>query len=199
MRTFGTHSTVIIWERTAERGKVFTFNPGIWVESFTVNTMLGGRMIRNFWVCAMTTQFVRIVHPPAVAVFRIVARVVICASTHFANSVRHNSVLLLLLFIRLATERAVSGQQAYLRSFLLMVAVALRLVVQTLYYRADGAVAHVALVYTCSLSVLRFQFLFDVVNTVACHNRLALLNVYISIISASLRLMSYVPFSWSQR
>ncbi len=94
MRTVGTCGTVIIGERTADRGKVFTFNTRIWVESFTVNTMLGGRMIRNFWVCAMTTQFVRIVHPPAVSVFGIETRVVVCASAHFTNSVRHNSVLL---------------------------------------------------------------------------------------------------------
>ena len=94
MRTVGTRGTVIIWERTAERGKVFTFNTRIWVESFTVNTMLGGRMIRNFWVCAMTAQFVRIVHPPAVPIFRIRTWIVVCASAHFTNSVRHNSVLL---------------------------------------------------------------------------------------------------------
>lgn len=90
MRTFGTHGTVIIGERTAERGKVFTFNTRIWVESFTVNTMLGGRMIRNFRVCTMTTQFVRIVHPPAVAVFWIVARVFVRASAYFTYSVSHN-------------------------------------------------------------------------------------------------------------
>ena len=53
MRTFGTHSTVIIGERTAERGKVFALDAGIWVETLGVDAMLGCGMVGNLWVGTM--------------------------------------------------------------------------------------------------------------------------------------------------
>ena len=130
MRTFGTHGTVIIWERTAERGKVFTLNTRIWVESFTVNTMLGGRMIRNLWVCAMTTQFVSVIYPPAVTVFRIVARVIVRASAYFAYSVLFSIPLIgLILLIVFSFSDANINRRNFARSYLIGLAVAIVLTI----------------------------------------------------------------------
>ena len=90
MRTISTHIASIIWKRTPKSCKVFTLYTRVGIKSITVNTMLRGRMVRNLRICAMTTQLMRVVHPPTVSIFRIVTRVIVRASAYFTYSVSHN-------------------------------------------------------------------------------------------------------------
>jgi len=89
VRTFGTHGTVIVWERTAERGEIFALNAGIRVKTFAIDTMLSSGIVSDFFFSTVGTQFVRIIDPPAITMCRVVTGVGVCASAYFTYSVGH--------------------------------------------------------------------------------------------------------------
>jgi len=50
VRTFGTHGTIVVWERTAERGEVFALDTSIRVEALAIDTVLSSGVVSDFFV-----------------------------------------------------------------------------------------------------------------------------------------------------
>jgi hypothetical protein len=50
VRTFGTHGTIVVWERTAERGEIFALDTSIRVEALAIDTVLSSGVVSDFFV-----------------------------------------------------------------------------------------------------------------------------------------------------
>ena len=89
MRAVETHTTGIVWIRTAKRRKVFILDSREWVNAIAVDAMLRLRVVGYRLVGTMAAQLVGVIDPPAITMHGIPAWIVFGASAHFANSVGH--------------------------------------------------------------------------------------------------------------
>jgi len=89
MRTVETHTTGIVWIRTAKRRKVFIHDSWEWVNAIAVDAMLRLGVVGYRLVGTMAAQLVSVIDPPAKAMNGMITGIIFGASAHFANSVGH--------------------------------------------------------------------------------------------------------------